>query len=56
VLTKTHLLEHIYDIDHDPDSNVIEVYINRLRQKIGKHLISTRRGQGYVFGGQAECP
>lgn len=56
VLTKIHLLEHIYDIDHDPDSNVIEVYINRLRQKIGKHLISTRRGQGYVFGGPAECP
>jgi len=29
---------------------VIEVYINRLRQKIGTELIQTRRGQGYVFG------
>ena len=28
----------------------MEVYINRLRQKLGKDLIATRRGQGYVFG------
>jgi two-component system OmpR family response regulator len=55
VLTKMHLLEHVYDIDHDPDSNVIEVYINRLRQKVGKDLITTRRGQGYVFGRLSEC-
>lgn len=55
VLTKMRLLEHIYDIDHDPDSNVLEVYINRLRQKIGKPLIATRRRQGYVFGDQAQC-
>lgn len=51
VLTKYQLAEHVYDMHHDPESNVIEVYINRLRQKIGKHWISTRRGQGYVFGG-----
>lgn len=50
VLTKSHLLEHVYQMDSDPESNVIEVYINRLRQKIGKDLITTRRGQGYVFG------
>lgn len=50
VLTKSHLLEHVYQMDSDPDSNVIEVYVNRLRQKIGKDLITTRRGQGYVFG------
>lgn len=50
LLTKTHLLEHIYECDSDPASNVIEVYINRLRRKLGKDLIATRRGQGYVFG------
>ncbi len=50
VLSKTHLSEHIYEHEADPDSNVIEVYINRLRQKLGKNLIVTRRGQGYVFG------
>ena len=50
VLSKSKLSEHIYDHESDHDSNVIEVYINRLRVKIGKDLITTRRGQGYVFG------
>ncbi len=49
ILSKTRLTEHVYDFDSDKDSNVIEVYINRLRQKLGKDLIETRRGQGYVF-------
>jgi DNA-binding response OmpR family regulator len=51
VLSKSYLAEHVYGLDADPDSNVIEVYINRLRQKIGRDLIRTRRGQGYVFDG-----
>jgi len=50
ILSKTQLAEHVYDFDSDKDSNVIEVYVNRLRQKLGKELIQTRRGQGYVFG------
>lgn len=50
LLTKSHLLEHIYEYETDPNSNVIEVYINRLRRKLGKDLIVTRRGQGYIFG------
>jgi len=53
VLSKTHLAEHIYDDDSDRDSNVIEVYINHLRSKIGTQVIKTRRGQGYVFGESA---
>ena len=51
VLSKSYLSEHVYGLDADPDSNVIEVYINRLRHKLGKDLIRTRRGQGYVFDG-----
>lgn len=51
VLSKTYLGEHVYGLDADPDSNVIEVYVNRLRHKLRKDLITTRRGQGYVFGG-----
>lgn len=51
VLSKAQLSEHIYDYDGDKDSNVIEVYVNRLRQKLGADLIQTRRGHGYVFGG-----
>lgn len=50
ILSKSRLTEHVYDFDSDKDSNVMEVYINRLRQKLGKDLIATRRGQGYVFG------
>jgi len=53
VLSKAYLGEHVYELDADPDSNVIEVYINRLRKKLGKDLIQTRRGQGYVFDGAA---
>jgi DNA-binding response OmpR family regulator len=49
ILAKDTLIEHVYDYDFDRDSNVIEVYIKRLRQKLGRDLITTRRGQGYVF-------
>jgi two-component system, OmpR family, response regulator len=50
VLSKSRLAEHVYDYDSDKDSNVMEVYVNRLRQKIGAEMIQTRRGQGYIFG------
>ena len=49
VLSKQQLEEHIYDWSTEHESNVIEVYVKRLRQKCGKDLIHTRRGQGYVF-------
>lgn len=47
VLSKTALSEHIYEYDDERDSNVVEVYIRRLRRKIGAERIRTRRGQGY---------
>lgn len=50
VLSKTQLAEHLYDGETERDSNVIEVHINRLRGKLGRELIQTRRGQGYCFG------
>jgi len=50
-LSKTLLIEHVYDQDFDLDSNVIEVYVRRLREKLGKRSVETRRGQGYVFHG-----
>ena len=53
LLSKSHLLERVYDDARDPDSNVIEVYVNRLRRIVGTELIQTRRGQGYVFGPKA---
>jgi len=54
VISKSTLAEHIYDFDSDKDSNVIEVYVNHLRRKLGKQRIETRRGQGYVFKAQSE--
>lgn len=51
VLSKSTLEERIYDDEASQESNVIEVYVRRLREKLGnKDLIKTRRGQGYVFG------
>ena len=52
VISKATPGDHVYERNMDPDSNVIEVYINRLRWKLGKDLIQTRRGQGYVFDGE----
>ncbi len=49
IISKATLTEHVYDYDSDKDSNVIEVYINKLRQKLGKQRIETRWGQGYIF-------
>jgi DNA-binding response OmpR family regulator len=53
VLSKGYLIEHVYDGAHDADSNVVEVFINRLRRKLGSDLIATRRGQGYVLVSRA---
>ncbi len=47
VVSKTELTEHLYDQDFDRDSNVIEVLVNRLRNKLGASLIKTHRGLGY---------
>lgn len=49
VLSKHRLTEHIYDDVSDKDSNVIEVYIRRLRNILGDDLIKTKRGQGYIM-------
>ncbi|HKJ09570.1 MAG TPA: response regulator transcription factor [Gammaproteobacteria bacterium] len=54
ILSKSRLTEHVYDYDSDKDSNVIEVYVRRLRQKLGEGVIETRRGQGYVLGKTAQ--
>jgi two-component system response regulator PhoP len=51
VVSKTEMVEHIYDQDFDLDSNVIEVFVGRLRRKIDKENsikpIETLRGRGY---------
>jgi two-component system OmpR family response regulator len=47
VVSRTELVEHLYDQDFDRDSNTIEVFIGRLRKKIPGDLIKTVRGLGY---------
>ena len=47
IVSRTELTEHIYDQDFDRDSNIIEVFIGRLRKKIGVNMIKTVRGLGY---------
>ena len=49
ILSKTELSEHVYEEEQIKDSNVIEVYVNRLRAILGKERITTHRGQGYRF-------
>lgn len=55
VLSRTSLTEHLYDQDFDLDSNVIDVFINRIRNKIDrgfdKKLIHTVRSAGYILKG-----
>ena len=47
ILSKTVLSEHIYEEEQLRDSNVLEVYVNRLRHYFGRDFIKTHRGQGY---------
>jgi len=49
ILSKSRLTDHLYNLDSDKDSNVIEAYVKRLRKILGKEYIETRRGQGYIF-------
>ena len=54
LVTRTMLLEQVWDMSFDPTTSVVETHISRLRSKIDKPfdeaLLRTRRGEGYVFG------
>src|SRR5437899_1292284 len=54
VVGRAEIAEHVWDETFDPFSNLIEVYVNRVRRKIdadsSKPLLHTRRGAGYIFG------
>jgi len=47
IISRTELTEHLYDQDFDKDSNTIEVFVGRLRKKIGSDFVETVRGMGY---------
>ena len=54
VVSRSELIEHLYDQDFDRDSNTIEVFVGRLRKKIPSGLIETVRGLGYCLGSTAD--
>ena len=58
VVGRAEIAEHVWDENFDPFSNLIEVYVNRLRRKIdagsAQPLLHTRRGAGYILGGDGE--
>ncbi len=53
VVSRTELVEHLYDQDFDRDSNTIEVFVGRLRKKLGVDVIETVRGLGYIAAAKA---
>jgi two-component system copper resistance phosphate regulon response regulator CusR len=58
VVSRADLVAHVWDENHDPLTNAVEVYINRLRKKVDAGrapLIHTRRGSGYVLTDAADA-
>jgi DNA-binding response OmpR family regulator len=55
-VTRSEIIEHVWSYDFDTETNLVEVYVNRLRQKIdqdhSEKLIQTIRGVGYRLGGE----
>ena len=60
VVNREEIAEHVWDENFDPFSNIIDVYVRRLRKKIDddfdRPLIHTRRGQGYILTAHTESP
>jgi two-component system, OmpR family, response regulator len=54
IVSRTEIVEHLYDQDFDRDSNTIEVFVGRLRKKLGVDIIQTLRGLGYLVGVEGE--
>ncbi|WP_158818704.1 response regulator transcription factor [Methylocapsa sp. S129] len=54
IVSRTEIVEHLYDQDFDRDSNTIEVFVGRLRKKLGVDIIQTLRGLGYLIGVEGE--
>lgn len=50
IVSQNELMDHVYSIDTMRDSNTVEVYIARLRKKLGRNSIRTVRGMGYRMG------
>ena len=47
MLSREQILDRVWGYDHDPRSNIVDVYIGYLRRKLGKEMIRSERGMGY---------
>ena len=56
MVSRTELIEQIYDQDFDRDSNTSEVFVTRIRKKLGAEVITTIRGLGYSLDDPADQP
>lgn len=60
VVTRMQLLENVWNLHFDPQTNVVDVHVGRLRRKLeqaaGRPIIHTARGEGYVFDAQKALP
>ena len=56
VISRTELVEHLYDQDFDRDSNTIEVFVGRIRKKLEVDIIQTVRGLGYLLTPPGNAP
>ena len=52
VVSRSEIVDHLYDQDFDRDSNTIEVFVGRLRRKLGVDIIQTMRGLGYLVNAE----
>jgi two-component system OmpR family response regulator len=49
LITRTMIFEHLYDESEDSLSNVLDVYVSRIRKRLGHDFVRTRRGEGYMI-------
>ncbi len=56
IISRSEIVEHLYEQDFDRDLNTIEVFIGRLRKKLGVDIIKTARGLGYAVGVEEKTP
>jgi DNA-binding response OmpR family regulator len=54
VVSKLEIIEHVWDVNFEGDPNIVEVYVLRLRTKLGPATVETVRGAGYRLAGSTE--
>jgi two-component system, OmpR family, response regulator len=50
LVSRTMIYDHLFDDDDDSLSNLVDVHVSNVRKKLGRNIIATRRGQGYMLG------